>query len=200
MDTLIRPHFRSIIALLSNFQGLRGLQLKHFRYALISDHDNVDFYDIPAIKKQIPPEKLEELIASGDVVLDSMRHAMKIVQRLNELVVMGVIIRDTRFKVPRYRLKTGFIYITNKNYHIKNLQETKIGFCNTFPDDRIILYNMHFKDFQNMSDEHQTEIRNYVQHINQLILKIEDIYKPYILQGKTHVSKVSFNGLGLTRL
>ncbi len=196
MDRLMRPHFRSTLALLGEFQGLKGLQLKHFRYALFSNHDNVDSWDIPTIEKQIPPKKLKELIERGEIVLDTIPSTIRLIDRINELVSLGVVIRDTRFRVNRYHLKTGYIYLTQKNIHIKLLGNTELGHCTTFPNDRIILYRMQFKDFQKMSEEQQNEIKKNIHLINQLITSIEGIYKTYLVE-QNRVDK--FQELGLTR-
>jgi len=184
-NIVTKPVYRSILLLLSEF-GEKGLEAKHFRYCLMENHGSLLSY--PTKKHfskhfSIDQEKLNDLIKKGKITPNCVKSNVLLSQYLNNLVKYKLIVRDRRWKVPRYKLRKEVSnYYCNRDIHLGTMNSYDNQELSFFPDDRIILYNLPKKHLDEMPLEYQNRIRANIHEINLIIEGIEFIYEDFLFK------------------
>ena len=173
------PKYRDIINLLFEFQGKDGLQQKHFRYALIENHDNMERYNERKVLKDFiekkGKDKLQSLIESGRINPKCISSGKNLHNFLVRLLGMKVIKKDNRGEIAKYRLEETYRL---EGFRIRNKEE--IDFydrdeihpvnIDTF-NRKHILYGFPSKIYKSK----RVEIKRKVKEINKLLNDIDFI-------------------------
>lgn len=169
-----KQHYKNIKNLLFEFKD--GLQQKHFRYALMENHDNMEWYNEREVLKTFGgKDKLQSLIEGEKINPKCISSSKNLTNFLNRLVDMKVIKKDKRGKITRYRLeetyeleeyrirnKEGFDFYERYEIHPVNIDT---HFRNH------ILYGFPSKVYKSK----RVEIKTKVKEINKLLDSIDSI-------------------------
>ncbi len=176
-----KKHYESIKNLLfeftedkSEFQGESGLQQKHFRYALIENHDNMEWYNERKVLETFGgKDKLQSLIDSKEIYPNCVSSSKNLTNFLNKLVDMKVIKKVESKKITKYKLEKTYRL---EEYRIRNKE------CIDFYErDEIHHVDTPFRDNilygfpSNVYKSKSVEIERKVKEINKLLDSIDSI-------------------------
>lgn len=173
------PHYESIKNLLFEFTGKSGLQQKHFRYALIENHDNMEWYNERKVKEDFMDkdgkDKLQPLIDSEKINPKCISSGKNLTNFLNRLVDMEIIKKVDRGKITKYRLEETYLL---EEYKIRNKEMIDlyerdeihpVNIDSSFRNH--ILYGFPSKVYKSK----RVEIKKKVKGIDELLSEIDSI-------------------------
>lgn len=172
-----KPTYKSILNLLLNFEGKDGLQLRHFRYALIKDHDHMPEDYISDVELKIKPDELNKLFSSGEIVQGRFKSKHNISMCLKILLDddegIGMIKHHGNYKIPHYKLTIQGSILTARESHIENFKDFENKDIILFDKGRLILYGFNrdlYKEAPDskMFEEHIKGIKKHLHALQQL--------------------------------
>jgi hypothetical protein len=172
------PKYRDIINLLFEFQGL---QQKHFRYALIENHDKMEWYNENKVLKTFGGEdKLQSLIDSGRINPKCISSGKNLHNFLVSLVDIGVIKKDKGSKITKYRLEKTYRYevikgIIQQNISYFNKKEV-IDFMRGDKPIGVLLGIDIREIYEHLTDTEKKEVRLKIKEIDKILLEIDKIF------------------------
>lgn len=169
------PQYKSILNLLIKFQDDakgKGLQQKHFRYALCPNHDNINEYDMDRMKRFFG-ESLKKLIDEKEIVPDCISSRNNLTNFLDRLVnELRMVKKLRRGKVCKYRMKDEYV---NESYRMKNhriIDRYELDWIASFKRDR---YNQIVYGIPKDLDIPKKTIQTHLETIQKHIISLEKI-------------------------
>jgi len=198
---------RSILNLLSAYHGSgKGLEAKHFRYALMDEYSSKERIirdlqveaNVKKLREFFGDNKLQMLYFHNKVKRGCINSSSTLNYSLRKLVELGVIIKINKIeKISRY--------ILSEDYYKGIIRGENLTILNTYDQDLImtldekesnksenshhVLYGISCKLFDSLpkvkKDEINTHIKEIEGHIKQIYdIKIEGIKKFYARKNK----------------
>jgi len=178
------PKYRDIINLLFEFQGKSGLQQKHFRYALIENHDGMEGYNERKVLKDFTEmggeDKLQSLIDNECKNPKCISSGKNLHNFLVRLVDMKVIKKDERSEIGKYRLVEEYRYEV-----IKGILQQNISYFNNrevidfMRGDKPInvLLGIDIRHTEKLlTPTEKGEVRLKIKEANKILLEIDKIF------------------------
>jgi len=175
------PVYSSILTLIEEFGGKKGLEPKHIRYCLMERHGDLQYYPSDDHKLltqfQIDQDKLDELIKEKLVTENCIKSNALLSQFLKNLKDMKLIVENKRYKkVPRYKLVKRSVEEITRDRHISFLKFYSKNDVIFFNNKANILYGFErqmYEEFPGIKETVNNHISEINEHLN-AIGKIRD--------------------------